>query len=497
MFAKGISDILSLRRYGGVAAISLGPACCGAALFAAGLPGLPALVVAVLLGLVLASRLAAPMDALARAAGVPAGAGAAQCAAIARCIDTLRADLVRAQAEREAANGEVVRRGRYQAAMEQHTQNFAESVIGVMATLGEAATLMRDNAEGMSRAAEQTRAGTAATLGGAEQNAMLLSAAAASTREMTQSAGGIVDQVAAAAAAARDAVDSAGRTGETVQGLSQAAAQIGDVVEMITRIAEQTNLLALNATIEAARAGDAGRGFAVVASEVKQLATQTAQATGRIGAQIRAVQVATQEAVSAVHAVSATIGHIDEIAASIAAAMQVQGEVTRQIAETISTVSTHNDRTTSAMRDVSSLAEQAGVTSGNVLESANSVAHVSSTLQQEMESFLTSMLSETGEQRGWERVPGGRAIVPVRVQGGPTLSTALLDISRGGARLECAINCAPGTDIELILPGGGTVMGRTCRATGQSLGVAFRLDDETLRHVDHALEVVGGAAQAA
>jgi methyl-accepting chemotaxis protein len=42
----------------------------------------------------------------------------------------------------------------------------------------------------------------------------------------------------------------------------EAAARIGDVIELINNIAGQTNLLALNATIEAARAGEAGRGFA-------------------------------------------------------------------------------------------------------------------------------------------------------------------------------------------------------------------------------------------
>ena len=43
--------------------------------------------------------------------------------------------------------------------------------------------------------------------------------------------------------------------------LTEAAQEIGEVVNLIQKIAEQTNLLALNATIEAARSGEAGRGL--------------------------------------------------------------------------------------------------------------------------------------------------------------------------------------------------------------------------------------------
>ena len=72
----------------------------------------------------------------------------------------------------------------------------------------------------------------------------------------------------------------ASRTNETVAKLGVSSAEISTVVKVITSIAEQTNLLALNATIEAARAGEAGKGFAVVANEVKDLAQETAKATG-------------------------------------------------------------------------------------------------------------------------------------------------------------------------------------------------------------------------
>ncbi len=115
------------------------------------------------------------------------------------------------------------------------------------------------------------------------------------------------DEVSAAKHATERTVADLARTETTVLSLAAAAGKIGTVVKLIEAIASQTSLLALNATIEAARAGEAGRGFAVVASEVKTLAQQTAKATGEIGTQIRGIQFAVDETVTAIAAVSSSV----------------------------------------------------------------------------------------------------------------------------------------------------------------------------------------------
>jgi len=117
--------------------------------------------------------------------------------------------------------------------------------------------------------------------------------------------------------------------------LGQAAREIGKVTETINAISSQTNLLALNATIEAARAGEAGKGFAVVANEIKELAQQTAAATGEIAARIKSIQDSTKTTVGEIEEIVRVNGEVDELVSGVAAAVEEQAATTREIAENV------------------------------------------------------------------------------------------------------------------------------------------------------------------
>eukprot|EP00903_Cladosiphon_okamuranus_P022149 g20370.t1 len=141
------------------------------------------------------------------------------------------------------------------------------------------------------------------TLGTVEQTV-------ASAREITGSAQDVsrgMDEAQRAVDDMQTRSEAAGRSTET---LRNAAASMDDVVQLISKVADQINLLSLNATIEAARAGEAGRGFAVVANEVKDLASQTSQATTRIFAEIEEMQTVAGAVDEALKAIQSSITEV-------------------------------------------------------------------------------------------------------------------------------------------------------------------------------------------
>jgi methyl-accepting chemotaxis protein len=115
----------------------------------------------------------------------------------------------------------------------------------------------------------------------------------------------------------QDAAQEAASAHETVAGLARASAEINEVISLIHQVARQTRMLSLNATIEAARAGEAGKGFAVVAAEVKNLATQTSEATERIATQIAEIQEVTASAVHAIESITGAVSGMSENLAAI------------------------------------------------------------------------------------------------------------------------------------------------------------------------------------
>ena len=267
-----------------------------------------------------------------------------------------------------------------------------ESEVGQIVTLvSAAASQLEASSSTLSKTAgtvEQVSQRASSASGEASRN---VHSVAAASEELSTSIGEISRQVEASARIAGEAVEQAQKTDTRISQLSQAAARIGDVVDLIQTIAGQTNLLALNATIEAARAGDAGRGFAVVATEVKSLAEQTAKATGEIGQQIADIQSATKESVTAIKEIGAIIARISEISATIASAVEQQGAATQEISKNVQRAAEGTSKVEASISDVQRGASEAGGASSEVLSAAQSLSGESNRLKHEVAKFMSSI----------------------------------------------------------------------------------------------------------
>ncbi|MEX0300683.1 MAG: methyl-accepting chemotaxis protein, partial [Kordiimonas sp.] len=204
----------------------------------------------------------------------------------------------------------------------------------------------------------------------------------------------VAEQTRHSSSAAHKAVDQAQTTSSDIKNLTSAADKIGEVVTLISDIAGQTNLLALNATIEAARAGEAGKGFAVVASEVKNLATQTANATLEITEQVATMQNATNTAVSAINSIQTLIHTIDENSSEIEHSMTEQHAATQEIASNVAYASNGAEAITDTVSTLNETTTETGQAANIVLDAAEGMYQHAEKLRTEVSAFLAGIREE-------------------------------------------------------------------------------------------------------
>ena len=271
---------------------------------------------------------------------------------------------------------------------------FSERVQRLVRQMAEAATAMTGATGDLSAVSSQLAAGAEE----ASAQAASVSAAAEEVSRNVQTVAAGVDQMGAsirevacnaadAATVTAEAVEITGVATATIGQLNTSSDEISRVLGLITSIAVQTNLLALNATIEAARAGEAGKGFAVVASEVKDLAQETARATGDIAGRITAIQDDATAAVDSIRRIATVMNKINDYSTTIAAAVEEQTTTTSEIGRNINEAaagSANIAETITGVADAATATAQAAVASAT---STDAIAEIVTGLTSTVNTF--------------------------------------------------------------------------------------------------------------
>jgi len=183
-------------------------------------------------------------------------------------------------------------------------------------------------------------------------------------------------------------------TAKRIKRLGESSQEIGDIVSLINDIADQTNILSLNAAIQASMAGDAGKGFAVVADEVQRLAERSGAAAKQISALVKTIQRDTNEAVTSMETTTAevvqgtrlaqdagvSLGEIEEVSKSLANIIEDISDAAREQAASAGKIS-------STMKSIQEITFQTTEGTGSTATAVGNLANMTDDLRQSVTGF--------------------------------------------------------------------------------------------------------------
>ena len=322
---------------------------------------------------------------------VPATSSEDEISQIARTVQVFKESAIEREHLAETQKAEQAAKESRAQRIQESSDRFDKSISSALGAVFQASAELQSTSQQMSSTAEEATQQSAMVVSASNEALSNVQTVAATTEELSVSITEIGRRAHQSAEITQNAVAEAEATNKRIQDFAEAAAKIGEVVNLINDIASQTNLLALNATIEAARAGESGKGFAVVAEEVKNLANQTARATEDISIQIATLQDQTNGAVEAIGRIRSVIGEVNNITATIASAVEEQDTATKEISRSVQQAAQRTQDVNENIANVSQTANQTGAAAGQVLSAAQEMSQQADKLRTEVDLFLTEI----------------------------------------------------------------------------------------------------------
>lgn len=254
-------------------------------------------------------------------------------------------------------------------------ESFERMVVSLRELVGEIqanAQSLNDTAAQLHEAALSQQLGASEQASAVEETRRILTTLSSSAKEIASATSAVYSN-------AEVAQQTNNQTAEAIRELSGHTARIGEIVSFIKDVANKSDLLALNAALEGTKAGDAGRSFSLVATQMQRLAEQIMGSLKDIDALTEDIRRATRSTVSAVEETSRLSTQTTQSAGAIAEAIQEQQVGTQQ--------------STTAMDQISAVAQKSVSTSSDLVGASKQLQGLSTTFQRVVSHFHTTGVS--------------------------------------------------------------------------------------------------------